>query len=192
MITTKLLYPYDTFEKRTIRKILGSIIVSQTLNDDSLQTLFCEIECIINSRPLSAVSSEAGDVLPITPNKLINLGDSPLGIDVSSGSYSKSRWSQVQYMADQFWSRWKKEYLLSLQERQKWLRNKPNVKIGDIVLMINENLPRCHWNLARITDIRVSKDGLVRSVTVKSGSSFYERPLSKLVRILEDENLSCN
>ena len=177
---------------RTIRKILGSIIVSQTLNDDSLQTLFCEIECIINSRPLSAVSSEAGDVLPITPNKLINLGDSPLGIDVSSGSYSKSRWSQVQYMADQFWSRWKKEYLLSLQERQKWLRNKPNVKIGDIVLMINENLPRCHWNLARITDIRVSKDGLVRSVTVKSGSSFYERPLSKLVRILEDENLSCN
>ena len=50
----------------------------------------------------------------------------------------------VQYLGDSFWVRWSKEYLLQLQERQKWLKLKKNVAIGDVVLIMDSNL-RNSW-----------------------------------------------
>ena len=164
------------------------ILGSQVLDEDSLHTLFCEIEAIINSRPLSAISSDCGDILPITPNKLLNMGDSPRELSLpETYCYSKRRWGQVQHLADQFWIQFRRQYIQNLQQREKWFKKKTNVKIGDIVIMVNENLPRCHWPLARISYVKVSSDGLVRSVKVKRENKEYERPLSKLILILEDE-----
>ena len=179
---------------RTFRRILESLMGMQVMDDDSIQTLFCEIEAIINSRPLSVVSSDAKDVVPITPFKLLCLGEAPVKIGEveNSDCYSRRRWKQVQYLADQFWRRWKKEYLVELQKRQKWFKKQRNVKVGDIVLMMYESRPRCHWPLAKVTDVKYSRDGLVRSVWVKSESKLYERPLTKLIMVLEDEEVSEN
>ena len=47
--------------------------------------------------------------------------------------YARRRWRQVQYLANMFWSRWIKEYLPILQNRQKWLMPKRN--LSDIVLV---------------------------------------------------------
>ena len=38
-------------------------------------------------------------------------------------------------MADVFWKHWLTEYLPTLQVRQKWLRPKRNLKVGDLVLV---------------------------------------------------------
>ena len=174
----------------TVRRVLEAVLGGQSVDDDALHTLFCEIEAIVNSRPLSVVSSDARDLVPITPNKLLNMGESPMGFSAldKSECYSRHRWRQVQSMAEQFWSRWKREYLLGMQQRQKWFKEKRNVKVGDVVMIINDNMARCHWPLARVFEVKYSKDGLVRSVVVKQGLQCYERPLSKLVMILEDES----
>ena len=181
-----------------VRRSLDVILGAQSVTDDSLRTLFCEVEAVINSRPLSVVSSDVNDIVPLTPNKLLNMGESPEDFtDNTTQNYPTRRWKQVQSMANQFWNRWKKEYLLNLQSRQKWYKRERNLACGDIVLIINENMPRCHWPLARVTAVKVSRDGLVRSAKVRMGNKHYERPIAKLVMVLEgdlnsDKNVKSN
>ena len=58
---------------RSTRKILGSLVKEKTLNDESLETLICEAESIINGRPLTAISDDQKDLEPLTPNHLLLL-----------------------------------------------------------------------------------------------------------------------
>lgn len=88
-------------------------------------------------------------------------------------------------MADLFWSRWTKEYLLLLQDRQKWMHKKGNLNIGDIVLVVDPTAPRGSWPLGRVLETRPDARGLVRSVKVQTPTSVLERPITKLCRILE-------
>ena len=55
--------------------------------------------------------------------------------------------------------------------------------------MVDNNVQRCHWNLARVESVNYSNDGLVRSVVVKAKNKSYFRPLSKLVMLLENQGV---
>ena len=90
-------------------------------------------------------------------------------------------------MACQFWCKWKKSYLATLIERQKWLKKNRNLKIGDIVIVSDENTARSHWPLGKIKAIKISDDGMVRSAEIKLQNKYLTRPISKLVMILENE-----
>ncbi|TWW54610.1 hypothetical protein D4764_0264710 [Takifugu flavidus] len=107
---------------RTVRRILGALLKEQTLTDDSLQTFLCEVESIINGRPITSVSDDPCDIEPLTPNHLLLMKtqpNMPPGIFNKDDLYARKRWRQVQYLADLFWRRWTREYLPLLQERQK-------------------------------------------------------------------------
>ena len=43
---------------RSVRWVLNSLLNQQTLTDEVLQTLFCEIEAILNNRPITITSSD--------------------------------------------------------------------------------------------------------------------------------------
>ena len=175
---------------KTTRRIFESLLNNQVLTADSLHTLFCEAELIINSRPITKVSSDARDESPLTPFKLLCFSEAPINygsFDVND-NYCNRRWRQVQYMACQFWNKWKKYYFTTLMERQKWLKINRNLKINDIVLVTDENTPRSHWPLGRITEIKISEDGMVRSAEIKLQNKILKRPITKLVMILENEN----
>ncbi|XP_077864285.1 uncharacterized protein LOC144349654 [Saccoglossus kowalevskii] len=106
---------------RTIRKILFSLFKEQTihLNDEALHTLFCEVESIINGRPITVISDDPNDYEALTPNHLLLLHTNqslPPGMFSKNDTYVHRRWRQVQYLADIFWLRWVKEYLPLLQE----------------------------------------------------------------------------
>ena len=125
---------------RTIRSLILGLGGQQRLTDESLSTLMCNIESIVNGRPLTKLSEDPADPRPLTPNHLLLLraGPSlPPGKFVVQDVYRR-RWRQVQYLSDLFWSRWLKEYLPSLQERQKWLKPSRNLQPGDLVMMLTE------------------------------------------------------
>lgn len=174
---------------RTVRKVLNAVMKEQVLTDEGLNTLMCEVEAVINSRPLTNNSSDQQDPEPLTPNHLLIMRSSPLvvGKMEQTDMYCKKRWKQVQYLADIFWKRWLHEYLLTLQERQKWHVTGRNLQVGDVVLMMDENSPRCHWPVARVDAVKTGHDGLVRSVTVKRGKSVFDRPLSKLILLCKND-----
>lgn len=169
---------------RTVRKVMvGVVNVNVKLTDEVLETLFCEVEQIVNGRPITKVSDSINDSAPLTPNHLLLLRESPA---ISLGEFHKidvykRRWRCVQALAEQFWHKWLHEYLLELQKRQKWLRVERNVKVGDLVLLCDENTPRGIWPIAIVTEVQCSPDGLVRSAKVKTKSTTLVRPIAKLV-----------
>ena len=79
--------------------------------------------------------------------------------------------SVQQYLANVFWSRWKKEFLASLQARQKWTNPARNMEIGDLVLIKDSKTTRNQWPLGRIIAVFPGEDGLVRTVQVKTSAS---------------------
>ena len=84
----------------------------------------------------------------------------------------------------------RREYLLSLQSRQKWTRESRNVRLGDIVLLSDQEVPRGRWRMGRIVEVFPSQDGLVQKARVKTGESTYLRPISKMVLVSSEADLS--
>ena len=58
---------------RTARKRLQALLQMQTINDESLSTLLCEVESTMNGRPLTTVSTDQRDLEALTPNHLLLL-----------------------------------------------------------------------------------------------------------------------
>lgn len=176
---------------RTVRKVMGALTKEQILDDEGLATLLCEVESIVNGRPVTKVSDDPRDMEALTPNHLLLLRSGPSappGLFSKDEIYSRRRWRQVQYLADIFWRRWVKEYLPSLQERQKWNRPRRNFAVDDIVLVADLSCPRSCWPLGRILDVhRNTQDGYVRRVTVQTKGSILQRPIDKIV-FLESAN----
>lgn len=175
---------------RSVRKVLLSIMGEQKLDDESLITFMCEVESVINSRPLTGVSCDPKDPNPLTPNHLLLLegnGTPPPGNFAREDLYSRKRWRQVQHLTNVFWKRWQREYVQHLQIRQKWNIEKPNLKIGDVVLISDINLPRNAWNLGKILECFPDDLGRVRKVRVKTQNSIILRPITKLC-LLYSEN----
>ena len=72
-----------------------------------------------------------------------------------------------------------------LQERQKWNHPRRNLTLDDLVLVVEENVPRGQWPLARVCQVRSDDQGIVRSAKVKTKDGELLRPITKLVLILE-------
>ena len=171
---------------RTVRKILTGMLMERSrLTDDILRTFFCEAESIVNSRPITKMSDDPKDDVPLTPANFLMIEDGPI---LTPGRFSpadmyRRRWRYIQYLSDVFWRRYVNQYLPELQRRQRWQDTKSNVKVGDLVLLLDENNPRRLWPLGLVVDVREVRDGLVRSVRVKTKSTELVRPISKLVSL---------
>ncbi|XP_059086776.1 uncharacterized protein LOC131883340 [Tigriopus californicus] len=175
-------------EIRTMRRVLSGLMCEQprSFTDESLSTLLCEVEAIMNSRPLTPVSDDPSDLEALTPNHLLLLKSGPTfppGIFERSDCYGRRRWKQIQYLADLFWNCWRREYLASLLQRQKWTKTQRNVQVGDLVLVVQENVSRYRWPLARVLEVFPSPDQKVRQVRLKTTSGEYLRPISQLVLV---------
>ena len=105
--------------------------------------------------------------------------------------YCRKQWRRVQHITEEFGNRWRKEFLVTLQQCQKWSKNKRNFQTGDIVLLKDDSNHRNHWPMAHIVEIFANKHGDVRNVKLKLGSqsnfgsTFLERPILKIVLIME-------
>lgn len=171
-----------------IKRILYSITNQQVLDDETLHTVFCEVEAILNDRPITPSSDDPNDVEALTPNHLLQLKGKPVlppGLFKKEDLYLRRRWKQAQYIVDLFWKRWVKEYLPMLQEQQKWNKIRRNFCIGDVVLVVDGAAPRNSWPIGRITETMADAHGVVRRVRVKTRTNELERPINKICLLVE-------
>ena len=87
-----------------------------------------------------------------------------------------------------FWERWSTEYLSSLQVRKKWLKERENLKVGDLVLLTDENkngIPKSplKWPLAKVIAAYTGNDNIVRVVKIRTQKGEYIRPVVKLRKL---------
>lgn len=194
-------------EIRTVRKIMHGLLSEFAnqlkLTDDFLNTLMCEIEDIMNNRPLTAADTDENDLDPLTPNHLLRVNCNvsfPPGIFSKDDLLSRRQWRQIQYLSDVFWSRWKKEYIPLLRLRQKWHSERRSVHSGDLILLVDQNMPRNMWCTGRVIDVKRDGKGVVRSAKVKVskcklngclqfGSTTLERPIDKLILLRSYDEL---
>ncbi|XP_042230816.1 uncharacterized protein LOC121872215 [Homarus americanus] len=167
---------------RTVKKVLQAIVGSQVLDDERLQTLFCEVEAIVNERPITSVPNTPNEPKALTPADLLHLSQKsnlPLGGRPIGESYRR-RWKHVQYLADQFWKCWLTEYLPQLRTRQVHSRPRHNFRPGDLIIIAEANSPLNKWHLGRVMEVKAGEDRLVRQAVVKTTTSTMLRPVTKL------------
>ena len=157
---------------------------SAHFNFEELTTLLTQVEACLNSRPLTALSSDPGDHQPLTPGHFL-VGAPLLALpdnDVTEiPSNRLKRWKLVQKAFQLFWKRWREEYLSSLQGKSKWIQSPSQIEIGTLAVLKEDNSPPLSWRLVRVIATHPGQDGVVRVVTLRtpSGTEII-RPVVKI------------
>ena len=152
--------------KQILRNLL-SREVSRPVTDETLCTLLCQVEAIMNDRPLTMNPDGLYDAPALTPNMLLTFERRPvftLGKFDEKDVYSRRWWRRAQHLSDVFWRRWINEYLPLLHHRQKWTHTQLDARVNDIVLLEEENTPRGEWPLAPVIELHPGLDGHTRTV----------------------------
>ena len=181
---------------RTVRNVLSGLLKEHPgrLDDESFRTLLTEVEAIVNSRPLSVDNLNDENESPITPNHLLTMKSKvllpPPGNFQRADIYCRKRWRAVQHLANVFWERFRTEYLVLSQPRQKWNTARRNVMVGDIALVVEKDAPRNRWLKGRVAEVFPDKDGLVRQVDVRIAGSgtVLKRPVTKLIILVQADD----
>ncbi len=174
------------------RRILDAMLLQQNtrLTHEVLCTLMAEVSAIINARPLLPVSTDPENPFILSPYMLLTQksGVPPPPGDFTEKDLHTKQWRQVQALANQFWTRWSREYLPSLQQRPKWTATRRDLQVGDLVMLRDKQTSRNCWPMARISATFPGKDGHVRKVEVKTTDQgtvkTFLRPIAELVLLL--------
>ena len=180
--------------KRSLKKSLGS----RVLDFRSLEALLLGIEDIVNHRPITKSSDHPKDRLALRPIDFIRPSvphifipptspDDPdyavSGIDTAASA--KSYLDAVSKRVEDFWEQWRTLYLTQLREKNRASQiasgSKKSPKAGEVVICVDEDLPRDRWKLAVVLKPVLSEDGEIRTVIVRNHNG---REISKSVNHL--------
>lgn len=141
------------------------------LTYEELSTLLIQIEAILNSRPLCALTNDTEDLSAISPGHFLigkEIIATPEPSYLNIKDHCLDRWKRIQQLQQSFWKKWHTEYLQQLQSRTKWMVSTNNLKINDMVLVKEDNMPPLKWLLGRIIKTHPGADQKVRVVTVRT------------------------
>jgi hypothetical protein len=173
---------------RSIKKALSITLKEQFPTEEVLRTVLTEAECTVNSRPLTYVSVQPDDREAITPNHLLLAGPSNVphfGTFTEDDMITRKQWRRAQRLCDIFWNRWVHEYLPTLLPRAHVLE-RPDLKEGDVVIIVDPGLPRNTWPKGIIIKVFPGADGRVRVADVRTAGGVLRRPAVKIARLPTD------
>lgn len=164
---------------------LKRILQNYVLTYEQFNTVLCQIEAVLNSRPLlPVVADDVNDFSYLTPGHWLigtALTSFPERNVVDLPTNRIKFWDLCNKIKTQFWNVWHKYYLNTLQCRPKWRDSMPNVKEGNLVILREPNSPPLSWPMARIVKVYPGKDNKVRVVDVITpNKKVYKRSLSNI------------
>lgn len=163
--------------KTLLRKVLGKA----SLDFEELMTVICDCESVVNSRPLTYISNDPSDLLPLTPAMFLReqSDTSVPDIDQIEKTNLSRSMRYKQKIREQVRQRFRVEYLGQLKLI---FDKKPNVsvKLDQIVLIGNDFSKRIEWPLGRVIEVIPGKDGRIRLARVKTLRGELLRPVQRL------------
>ena len=147
-----------------------AVLVNRSVTEHVLSTTMCIVEQTLNARPLTPVSSDVNDLEALNPNHFLFCNRnvcSPYLPCAEEFVDRRKLFRQTQAYANLIWDRFRKEYMPTLNNRQKW-RSTANetLKEGDLVCLIEDSDKRGYHNLGRVTETINGSDGVIRSMIV--------------------------
>ena len=169
---------------RSVKDHIKRSFGEQILTIEEIQTILCQIEGILNSRPLTAIQEDPCEPQVLTPAHFI------IGETFSTTIFDRiepekfslgDRYRLMQEIVKSFWSRWNKEYLNTLQIKSKWKSDSKNAAVGDLVIIKrNQDAPKT-WSRGIITKVYPGSDELVRTVEVRKGNKTTVESVRNLI-----------
>ncbi|XP_026738352.1 uncharacterized protein LOC113501423 [Trichoplusia ni] len=178
---------------RSIKTALDATLHERHPREEVLLTLLLEAEHTVNSRPLTHLS-ENPEEEALTPNHFLlgrSCGTARLGHFGDNELVGRHTWKATQRLADHFWQRWLREYLPTLLPRKTRGGTSPtDLRVGDIVLIVDHTLPRDTWPRGRIVQVYPGPDGRTRIVDIGTRGGVLRRPSSRVVLLVPGESPS--
>ena len=165
---------------------------------EALHTLLIEVEAIVNSRPMiTETINEAQSHVPLSPSNLPTMKSKvvmlPPGNFGLADAYCRKRWRRTQHIVNEYWARWHKEFIQTLQERKPYRSKRRNFQKGDIVLL-KADYNRNNWPFARIIETFPDKHGIMRTIKLRLGDAVgaeqreLVQPITKIVLLVEGDS----
>lgn len=165
--------------KHHLRRVIGETLLSY----EELSTLICEIEALLNSRPVTPTSSDPKDLNVFTPGHFL-IGESLLSIptyDLSMVPVNRlSVWQHIQKLKGDLWKRWTREYLNELNVKSKWSVGENNIRVGTLVTIREENISPLRWSMGRVVEVMSGDDSVVRVVKLRTANGIIERGVKRI------------
>ena len=123
---------------------------------DEMYTVLCQIEAFLNSRPITTISDNAKDTVPLTPSRLLKgfkstqlpiVADPTVDKVFKDQKWPRQRFTYLHKLIAEFWKKQNFEYLKAMQQRKKNREIKQNLKKGDLVYITDDGNPLCHGHL---------------------------------------------
>lgn len=139
------------------------------INDFTLRGILFEIIGILNNRPLNI--DESYDI--ITPNSFLmqknNFQEVP-HCDFSEKTNLKNNWENVKKFTSSLWKTWVESYLPSILSREKWIDKTEPLKVGDLVITVDNNVTDS-WRFGKIIETTEGSNNQVRKVKIQLGKN---------------------
>ena len=158
-----------------------------------MTTILCQIEQVMNNRPLMALTNNTDDILALTPSMLVNGSrldaiPQPSLQKMDARGHPAKRFRALQQLLSRIWKRWAFEYVASLQPRGKWRQERTNLSVDDVVLITDDGIPSLQWSIGRVMQLKIGHDGLARVALVRTSRGEFTRPVNKLRRLPIKDN----
>ncbi|GFU38720.1 integrase catalytic domain-containing protein [Trichonephila clavipes] len=166
---------------RVIKELLKRTLGKAILTYEELLTVLCDCEAVVNSCPLTYVSEDPNDLIPLTPSLFLNGKSSYDTVDLDLSEFSKFQ-KRIKYrrkLIHDFRSRFRKEYLGQLRQKRP---GKPghDFKVGDVVMIEEPSKKRVYWPLGKVISLLPGRDGKVRTLKLKCKNFELIRPIQRV------------
>lgn len=168
--------------KLPLKKIMGQTLFTYP----QLMTVLKQIEAAANSRPLCRAVGPAYDRDPVLTPAMILHGRSLIAMPETDYSDVRVNPTNVhifmQKVVQDFWRLFRTQYTSTLQELSRWKGVLPNMEVGTIVLIKDDNTPSNVWRMGQVTEVCPGKDNMVRVVKLFVPQKDGEKTITTLTR----------
>ena len=175
---------------RSCKKAMYAVLGNISVTEDVHSKMMCFVEQTLNARPLTPVSSDVNDLEPLTPNHFL-LGNRNVCLPYLPCAEEvvdhRKLLRKIQAYANLIWDRFRKEYLPTLNSRQKWQSTSNEIlKEGDLAWLIEDSDKRGYYNLGWVTETIDGSDGVIWSTKVRTNDGVYKKLPGKDVFAIEN------
>ncbi|XP_055612730.1 uncharacterized protein LOC129759341 [Uranotaenia lowii] len=156
------------------------------LDDEILLTTLAEAVDMINCRPLTYMPQESPYAVedgPLTPNHfmrgVVKAEDYDVDESVSFANALRNTYKRSQYLANEMWKRWYKEYLPTINCRTKWFEKTKPIQKDDLVFIVNDS-NRKKWIRGIVEQVIPGADGQIRQAMVRTNGGTHRRAVTNL------------